>query len=208
MSKKVYIVSGIVFAVVLGMFLYIAERTPANQLLPPSNAFLTIEYTAPKWLKNHPQKEHIEQYIQQQYYKVYDGAMRLRQEFPDSALLPFDFSVDLKRDVISEYESILLAEHTYTGGAHGNTTYQYYNFKNNASLTLSEYLAERGVQEEYLFTLINEQLVRDGYNKIETLTDTPWLIHQANAKNPIGIRFIFPPYTVASFATGTITYIY
>ena len=212
MSKRVYILSGIAFFIVVSLFLYFAVQVPAGRnsadFIAPSDASLTAKYIPPRWLAGHPQEHTVEQHIQQRYHKVRLEAVDLQKEFPDSALLPFEFEVTPEQTVTGEYEGILLTEYTYTGGAHGNTTYRYFNFRDGNSLTLIEYLEERGVQKEYVLTLVNEYLVRDGYETVETLNDIPWQVHQSNAENPIGIRFIFPPYAVAPFSAGTITYTY
>ena len=109
--------------------------------------------------------------------------------------------------MLNEYESILVTERAYTGGAHGNVQYVYYNLRNGSSITLGDYLKDRGRSETQLLTLINERHNRqDAYAVIEDLENVPWQVHSRENEQSIGIRILFPPYAVASFSAGTITY--
>ena len=84
--------------------------------------------------------------------------------------------------------------------------YIYYNLHNGNSITLANYLKNRGTSEQQLLMLINERLRRDGYKAIESFENVPWQVHTRENEQSIGIRILFPPYAVASFSKGTITY--
>ena len=108
--------------------------------------------------------------------------------------------------MLDEYESILIAERADTGGAHGNMQYIYYNLHNGNSITLTDYLKNRGTSETQLLMLINERLRRDEYEAIENLENVPWQAHTRKNEQSIGVRILFPPYAVGPFSAGTITY--
>ena len=62
---------------------------------------------------------------------------------------------------------------------------------------LEGHLKQRSV-EEYIKTR--------KYEAIEDLEDMRWQVHTRENEQSIGIRILFPPYAVASFSEGTITY--
>ena len=210
MIRGRYIITSVIviFAIALGMYLIlISTDTSEDTSDPPSDVTLIdFQYEKPEWLKGHLKQGSIEAYIEKRRREITEGAMSLRQEFPDSALLPFTLAIIADRIVLNEYESILITESAYTGGAHSNTVYIYYNLRNGNSITLADYLKKRGTSETQLLTLINERLRHDEYEAIESLEDVPWQVHPRKNEQSIGIRILFPPYVVGPYSAGTITY--
>ena len=168
---------------------------------------VSFEYDKPKWLEHHIKKIPIETYVRDSYQKIRDQATELKMEFPNSRLLPFELTIGVERTTNDAYESILIEKREYTGGAHGNTTYKWYNFKNSKDISLKKYLAEITVTEEQLLTLMNTALGRDGYNTPRHWMDLPWqMIRAQKNKTAMGIEFVFSPGTIAPYSKGTIIY--
>ena len=168
---------------------------------------VSFEYDKPKWLEHHIKKIPIETYVRDSYQEIRDQATELKMEFPNSRLLPFELTIGVERTTNDAYESILIEKREYTGGAHGNTTYKWYNFKNSKDISLKKYLAEITVTEEQLLTLMNTALGRDGYNTPRHWMDLPWqMIRAQKNKTAMGIEFVFSPGTIAPYSKGTIIY--
>ena len=171
-----------------------------------NNSAISFSFEKPTWLHKHPKEKTITKYVRNQYQNIANGAEKFQKDFPDSALLPYQLKVDATRIITGEYESILITDYRFTGGAHGNTTYTHHNLENGKDITLREYLREMNVSEKELLIRVNKTLLNDSHSTIKTLTNTPWQIQTKNKDSPLGIKLIFPPYAVASYAEGTITY--
>ena len=210
MMKVRYIAIGaiVIFAIVVGVrLILVSTDTSEDSSDTPSDVTLiNFQYEKPEWLEGHLKQGSIEEYIKKRKKEITDGAIDLRQEFPNSPLLPFDLDIIVDRAVLDAHESILITEREYTGGAHGNMQYIYYNLHNGNSITLTDYLKNRGTSETQLLMLINERLRRDEYEAIENLENVPWQAHTRKNEQSIGVRILFPPYAVGPFSAGTITY--
>ena len=198
----------VIVAIVVGVCLILVstETSEDSSDTPSDVTLIDFQYKKPEWLEGHLKQGSIEEYIKKKKKEITDDAINLSQEFPNSSLLPFTLDITLDRTVLDEYESILITERTYTGGAHGNMQYMYYNLHNGNSITLADYLKNRGTSEIQLLMLINERLRPDEYELIENFEDVPWQVHTWTNEQSIGIRILFPPYTVGPFSAGTITY--
>ena len=134
MMKVRYIAIGVIVivAIVVGVRLTsVSTDTSEDSSDTPSDVTLiNFQYEKPEWLEGHLKQGSIEEYIKKRKKEITDGAIDLRQEFPNSPLLPFDLDITVDRAVLDEYESILITEREYTGGAHGNMQYIYYNLHN------------------------------------------------------------------------------
>ena len=209
-----YIVSGLViFAVVVGLYwvLTLMIDTPDIPSEPPSESPsdtvpMNFTYEKPEWLEGHPKQETIEGYVKKRKAGITDGAIEHARASPESALLPYMLEITMERAVVGEYEGILITDDAYTGGAHGNIIYVYYNLRDDKDISLTEYLSNRGYSEAHLLELVNNHLLRDKHHTIESFKNVPWQVHAPDSEKRIGIRIIFPPYAVAPFAAGTITY--
>ncbi len=174
---------------------------------------IAVTYERPSWLTGHVKQCDIEQYIYAQYAEIKKSADDLLAEFPDSALLPFRLNIKIKQYVVDPYESIIIENWHYTGGAHGNVAYKYYNLKEKSDISFEKYLNDIRYDKQNLLQQVNKQLEEDGNDMIEKFESEyedqevsfPWHIHQREDES-LGITFIFPPYFVASYAAGTIVY--
>jgi hypothetical protein len=210
MMKVRYIAIGVIVivAIVVGVCLILVSTDTSEDAsdTPSDVTLIDFQYEKPEWLEGHLKQGSIEEYIKKRKKEITDDAIDLSQEFPNSSLLPFTLDITLDRTVLDEYESILIAERADTGGAHGNMQYIHYNLHNGNSITLADYLKNRGTSEIQLLMLINERLRQDEYELIENFEDVPWQVHTWTNEQSIGIRILFPPYAVGPFSAGTITY--
>ncbi len=208
--KVRYIAIGaiVIVAIVIGVRLILVSTDTSENTsdIPSDVTLIDFQYEKPEWLEGHLKQGSVEEYIKKRKKEITDDAINLSQEFPNSSLLPFTLDITLDRTVLDEYESILITERTYTGGAHGNMQYIHYNLHNGNSITLADYLKNRGTSETQLLMLINERLRQDEYELIENFEDVPWQVHIWTNEQSIGIRILFPPYAVGPFSAGTITY--
>lgn len=209
-----YIVGGLViFAVVVGLYWVLVPMRDTPDIPSESSseiALINFTYEKPQWLAGHPKQENIEEYVKKRKEEITNGAIEHEREFPESrALLPYVLEITIERLVLDAYESILITDYAYTGGAHGNTIYAYYTLRDGKDVSLTEYLSDRGYSKEHLLELVNKGIVRDTKNKyktIESFNDVAWQVHAPDSEKPIGIRIIFPPGTIEAYAAGTITY--
>lgn len=174
---------------------------------------ILVEYEKPRWLEEHTKECEIEKYIFDQYVSTRAGAKELQEEFPDTALLPFRIDIQTSRTIVEPYESVLITGYTYTGGAHGNTGYAFFNTKQSKDITLEEYVSDTGYPVQDLLQDVNQRLANDQYEAIqdlylpysEPMSYIPWQVYRRENGLP-GITLIFPPYSVAAYAAGTIVY--
>ena len=210
MMKVRYISIGVIVivAIVVGVCLILVSTDTSEDTsdTPSDITLIDFQYEKPEWLEGHLKQGSIEEYIKKRKKEITDDAIDLSQEFPNSPLLPFDLHITADRTVLDEYESILIAERADTGGAHGNMQYIYYNLHNGNSITLTDYLKNRGTSEPQLLMLINERLRQDGYEAIENFENVPWQVYTRKNEQSVGIQILFPPYAVGPFNAGTITY--
>ena len=210
MMKVIYIAIGLVaiVAIVVGVrsILMSPDSSEEASDTPSDVTLIDFQYAKPEWLEGHLKQGEVEEYIKKRKKEVTDSAIALRKGFPNSALLPFTLDITVDRAVLDEYESVLITERTYTGGAHGNMDYVYYNLHNGNSITLANYLKNRGTSETQLLVLINERLQQDEYDAIDKLENVPWQVHTEKNEQSTGIRILFPPYVVGPYSAGTITY--
>ena len=181
------------------------------------DGIIAVEYEKPAWLAGHPKECEVEEYIFTEYMETKgyaeEFAEELRTENLTTALLPYSFDIRIDRDVIDPYENILITNYSYTGGAHGNTAFQYYNLKDGKDISFEAYLNDIQYSETDLLRDINQRLEQDGYEVLKELympfTDSqhrlPWQVYERKDAS-MGIRIIFPHYTVASYAAGVIMY--
>jgi len=140
--------------------------------------------------------------------RVIESETSLREEFPDSALLPFKFSANIELfDGLEDGHSVLIRRYEYTGGAHGNTYFESYNVSEGEDVPLSSLVKrpfDKVVEE------ITEQLetkngvggyFEDGLERYRSFDDfETWNISKKGGRKVITITF--PLYTVASFSRG------
>ena len=205
--KMKLLMFGILVLVAVGICAVVLfNRGSDNDFGRKADELIIFTYEEPAWLTGHPLEERVNGYIAKEYSAVFVDAGHLLEEFPDTALLPFQLRFDLERSEFNGYESVLLTEYAYTGGAHGNTNYRSYTLRDGEPVTLIDYLNSRRFEERHLLALLNKYLEEDAYETIETLEGLVWTVHPPREENQIGIRVIFPPYAVASYAAGTISY--
>ncbi len=204
------IITVLVFVVVLvGLYwVFIPKKDtpeePTNKT--PEISQLEFTFEKPKWLEGHPKQKNIEEYVRKRKNKLTEEAVELKEEFPESNLLPYQLHITIERTVVDAYESVLITDYYYTGGAHGNTQYHYYNLLNGKDISLTEYLSHKQSTEEDLLKRVNARLQNDKHQTIDSFNDVPWQVHHPENEEQIGIRILFPPYAVAAYAVGTISY--
>lgn len=146
--------------------------------------------------------------IKESEARVMESEASLREEFPDSALLPFKFSPKIELfDGLDNGHSVLISKYQYTGGAHGNTYFESYNVSDGGDVSLSS-IVKRPFDE--VIKEIMEQLeskngvggyFEDGLERYKSYDDFgTWNISKKGGKKVITITF--PLYTVASFSKG------
>ena len=124
---------------------------------------------------------------------------------PGPLALDVSYTITPYTDSIS---SILFTIYEYTGGAHGNTTFQSFVFDtaNQRVLTLGDVI-EASLPEAAIAGLVQDQL----REKLGDMTDEQWILDGTsptpeNYANWIltvdGLVFTFPPYQVAAYAAG------
>lgn len=121
------------------------------------DGIIDVEYEKPSWLTGHIKECTIETYISNEYQDVKSAA----EDLLSQSFLPFRLVIKVSRIAAHPYESIIVDNYQYTGGAHGNTTYKYYNLKNKKDISFEEYLAEIGYSEQELLQLVNQRLKND-----------------------------------------------
>ena len=150
-------IKALIIAVVLLLLVFVLSPDTVkcktdNANIVSHDGILEIEYEAPAWLTGHNKQCEIEEYISQVYTEMLTDAQDLKDEFPDTALLPYTLDIQIDRLVIDPYESILINRWAYTGGAHGNSAYTYYNLKDNEDIAFSRYLEDIGYEACLLYT--------------------------------------------------------
>ena len=172
---------------------------------------IAVTYEKPSWLDGHIKQCEIEAYITGEYRDIKDSAEKTKEEFPDTVLLPYQFIVEVDQRVVKPYESILITDYRYTGGAHGITTYTQYNLRNGKDIPFEAYLLDIGYDEKELLQRVNQFLKDNQHDTLEELylpfgqpkRRLPWRIQQREGGS-MGIDLIFPPYSVAAYVFGTI----
>ena len=213
MKKNQKVLSAIIAVLIIFFITFLFIRQKANVILDED--IFSFEYEKPSWLTGHIKESAIETYISNEYREIKRSAEELYQEFPDTNLR-HRLVIKVSRTVIPPYESIIVDNYQYTGGAHANTQYKYYNLKNNKDILFEEYLADISYSEQKLLKLINQRLKNDSRtfdNRfLKSLEDFknknqgyPWQIHQRD-EGSMGTTLIFPEYSVAPYAVGTMKY--
>ena len=176
----------------------------------------SFEYKKPPWLTGHIKESTIETYISNEYREIKRIALKTYQESSGTNPPYFRLVIRVSRTVVHPYESIIVDNYQETGGAHGNTKYEYYNLKNKKDISFEEYLADIGFSEHELLQLVNQRLKDDSrtfdnafLKSLENFKNKDqeyfWQIHQRD-EGSMGITLIFPEYSVASYAVGPIKY--
>ena len=207
-GRKEFINAIITVIILLAIILVASENTSCEQdtvsVISHEGVINTI-YKEPTWLYGHPKECTIKAYINTHYENVKEDAESFLEEFPTTSLLPFDFDIKMKREVYGKYENIQIIRYEYTGGAHGNVYYQNYNLKNKQDISFEKYLESIHFEKTKFLQEVNQRLKNDKYSTIEDFNHIPWYVSQRD-DGSMGITIIFPPYTVASYAVGTIIY--
>ena len=167
---------------------------------------LKFTYEKPKWLEGHPKLKEIEEYVKQRKDELTEEAVKLEEKFPDS-LQSYKLDIKIDRTVVDAYESILIKDYYFMGGARGYIEFHYYNLLNGKDISLVEYLSDKQASVEDLLKRVNARLQNDKHTPIGNFRDVPWQVHHPENKEQIGIRIIFPPYYVAAYKFGTIVYV-
>lgn len=108
------------------------------------------------------------------------------------------------------YTSVLFTVYEFTGGAHGNTTFQTFIFDhaNKRVMGLYELFTDPPAALEAIAPIVRDDLRA----RLGEMTDEDWLNEgtapvDANYQNavltPDALVFYFPPYQVAAYAAGT-----
>lgn len=153
-------------------------------------------------------RDKIVKSIKESEARVMESETSLREEFPDSALLPFKFSSRIALfDGLDNGHSVLVSNYEYTGGAHGNAHFESYNVSDGEDVPLSS-IVKRPFDE--VIKEIKEQLeskngvggyFEEGLEKYQSFDDfETWNISKKGGGKVITITF--PLYTVASFSKG------
>ena len=210
LMRRKYIVGGLViFAVVVGLYWVLVPMKDTSES-PSDDAPINFRYEKSEWLEEHPKQENIDGYVKKRKQEITNSAIELKREFPDSHLLPFVLEITIERVVVDAYESILITDHAYTGGAHGNTKYVSYTLRDGKDVSLAEYWPNRGYSysEEGLLIRINNRLLSNKQKKIKSLNDVAWQVRAPDNEKQYSIRIIFPPGAVDAYVVGTITHIF
>ena len=201
------------------------------------NRLLDFKSVSAVWLKDYPIiKQEVEKIILKEQQQITADAKELFKENPHSNLLPYRLYVkelklyhpnlntpesDLKRNRQKEASqsrehqdivSVRMKIYTYTGGAHGGSSYYSWNWskKTKKFLSLTDLLSARQFAQlvEHTRNLLFEHEKRgNSYDKyikgeIQRGTNKPehfkiWNLHQNE------IVIVFPEYQVASYSAGS-----
>ncbi len=200
------------------------------------NRLLDFKSVSAVWLKDYPIiKQEVEKIILKEQQQITADAKELFKENPHSNLLPYRLYVkelklyhpnlntpesELKRNKKQPSQSrehqdivsVRMKIYTYTGGAHGGSSYYSWNWskKTKKFLSLTDLLSARQFAQlvEHTRNLLFEHEKRgNSYDKyikeeIQRGTNKPkhfkiWNLHQNE------IVIMFPEYQVASYAAGS-----
>ncbi len=210
MKAKNIVTSIVILLVLVGLYWVLVHKRDdknANTSEPPSNtSAFSLTFKKPKWLEGHQKQDTIEEYINERRETILKSAIEFERKYPKSVALPFTLDITLERVIVGEYESILITDYEFAGGAHGMTKYVSYTLHNNKDISLTEYLKTKGISIGELLTQVNNRIKEDNYWLKDSLDNVIWQVHPPDKDNPIGIRLIFGPYEVASYSEGTIKY--
>lgn len=126
------------------------------------------------------------------------------------------FSVDIQKQLkvihhTYRFISFAYQEYVYSGGAHGNTTHQFFTIdkENKKKIKIND-LFNRTALEDLLPVLSKWYLIEKGLPKNTSLTEAG-LFENKISKNPSscyvtekGIGFIYNPYTIGPYSSGMI----
>lgn len=167
------------------------------------------------WLEKYPIiQQEVKKIIKHKKESIAKEAEELLQEFPNTALLPFELQVKElklfehdKQDIVS----VRMAMRIYTGGAHGNYFYYSWNWdkQRNKFVSLNELITPKQFQAliKYVrYVIFERRKQNDKYDEkllkeIERGTSKEEDFKVWNFKKD-GIEVTFPEYQVASFAEG------
>ena len=196
----------LVFSIVLSLCF---AKTPERQLVD----FKPIQ--AP-WLEQYPiiQAE-VKKIIENHKKDITKGAEELFQEFPHSVLLPYKLhikEVKLFKPHNQDIVSVRMAIYTYTGGAHGGTSYYSWNWSKTKQKFLSLDEVIQPNQFELLVKQARQILFRKQKQNDKTDKQRKAYIQSGTSKKEDfeiwnldrkGIVFTFPEYQVASYVAGS-----
>ena len=177
---------------------------------------LDFKEVSASWLEQYPFiKKEVEKIIQTEKQNIEEEAKELFKEFPNSALLPYQFYVkELKlfqpnnKDIIS----VRMKTYSYTGGAHGGSQWYNWNYsqKKKKFLTLDETLNSKQFMQvkERARTLLFEKEKRGNNFDKFIKKDIEWGTKEKKDfkiwnwdKNHFVV--VFPEYQVGSYAAGS-----
>ena len=167
------------------------------------------------WLEEYPIiQQEVEKIIKNKKEEIKKDAEELFQEFPHTALLPYELQV--KELKLFEHDrqnivSVRMAIRVYTGGAHGNKFYDSWNWdrQKNKFISLNEFITPEQFQaliKHARHVIFEKRKQNDKYDKklpkeIEEGTSDEEDFKVWNFKKN-GVEVTFPEYQVASFAEG------
>ena len=194
------------------------QSVPARQqpLTRTKRQLLDFKSVPTPWLQKYPIiQQEVKKIIKKKRERVTKDAKKLFQEFPTTALLPFELYVkELKifKHDNQNIVSVRMAIRIYTGGAHGNTYYYSWNWdkQKNKFISLDEVINSEqftNLVKQVRSTLIDQRKQNYEYDKqmqtqVEEGTSDKKDFKIWNLKKD-GIEIIFPEYQVASFAEGS-----
>ena len=203
---------GVIVIIFIAGMAYILLSSGSSQLdsvisQDVSEDIAVVDVKFPSWLSTHHYRETIENLVGSQASTLQQQALDAKERSSDAELLPYRYSAKITSHKASEeFESIVVHEQVYTGGAHENTLYYTYTFVYETLITLEEYLEIIESDSDEILSRINSNLASDGHETLTSINEArAWNVVE-NKDGALGIRVIFPPYQVASFAYGTIVY--
>ena len=149
----------------------------------------------------------------------------LAKQFPDRGIITYDLTMDYTKHESTKLGTVsyIMEHYEFTGGAHGNTGLQIFNFNQNGRISLGDVVSITDTNYTKLAQLIrtrlsenlgemaDERMIRDGLDCTYDPVDTGKQICDAGALaqnlesfyiTDIGITFVFGQYQVAAYAVG------
>ena len=201
------------------LFAFVIEERPSVENITIDDGVAFVQVLYPNWFHTLPNKDSIASSLERTATAIHEGAQELKKEFPDSALLPYRFETFFKKNTVNQFDNITIQSATYTGGAHSNYSVLTFVFKEDEIVTLESFVRAIGVPTSEAFVeRINENLQADG--RFENSLAKPYKLEEGqtlddlfpawqsiqNEEGKIGVRIIFPLYSVGPFSEGLVTY--
>lgn len=178
---------------------FTAEKTTHHE----ETKLYTIDVTYPQ-TSDDALNQQITNFVNGQVAEVKSIAQQSAQFIQEIA--PYQLTINDNETSFNSLHSFILTVYTYTGGAHGNTTYQTYLFDTSTEKILT--LSDLFTSDAYLSRLSDltaKKLHAQEAADFAWFDDglAPRLENFSNfSVDEQGITFYFPPYQVAAYAYG------